>query len=473
MNNNNNNINEQYKEFKKVYRYRPIAFFRNVLKFEPSLQQRRILVKAVKPDARVAVKSATGTGKTFLAAGFSLHQLLCEDSIKILCTAPSAGQLSRGMIAEIVHLHRCLPKFLGDLLTVQTEKVFVKSLPDNFCSFVSTDTKNKESLAGLHAKKVVIINDEASAITDDAYDTLLGNLTTNGSSMLQISNPVRPDGKFRNLWKNKKMEKIWHLFTLDAFGSPFISQKWIDHVKLEYGEDSDMYRMRVLGEFPRVAEDIFFDADIVDESMIGTKNVRVPSYAGSKKIMGIDVARFGSDQTVFCTRQGGIITDLVTYNHLDTEQVAMEAVDYYNLHDIDVICVDGIGLGAGVVDKLKHLGLPVIDVVVSEAATDPKTYYNMRSQLYGEFRQWLNNGGKLPNNQSLADQLMTIRYGYNKKMQLQIVSKLDLKRRYKVPSPDMVDAITLTFYEAWANFLVPGAGENNTPLPEEDSGYEW
>lgn len=465
-------LNEKYREFKRIYRYKPIAFFRNVLKKEPSLQQRRVLVKAVKPDARVAVKSATGTGKTFLAAGLILHQLLCEDSIKILSTAPSAGQLSRGMIAEVINLHRDLPKFLGDLLEIQTEKIFVKALPDNFCSFVSTDTKNKESLAGLHAKKVMIINDEASATTDEAYNTLLGNLTTAGSSMIQISNPVRPDGKFRALWKNKKMASIWHLFTLDALGSPFISKKWIEHIEIEYGKDSDMYRMRVLGEFPRVAEDIFFDAEAVESSMMSDDRM-IGTYSGSKKIMGIDVARFGSDSTVFCTRQGGVVKDISVYHGLDTEEVAMEAVEYFQMHNINVICVDGIGLGAGVVDKLKHLGKPVVDVVVSEAATDPKTYYNMRSQLYGEFRQWINNNGSLPNNQDLAEQLMSIRYGYNKKMQLQIISKLDLKRRYQAASPDIVDSIMLTFYEAWANFQVPGAGENNTPVPIVKSGYVW
>ena len=453
MSRNDESMNEKYKRLKKVYRGRPIAFFRNILRYKLSKQQQRIIVKAIRMNARIAVKSATGTGKTFLMAGMILHQLICEDDIKILATAPSAGQLTRGLKAEVKKLYSKMPDWLQDTLLVQTDQIVVNSIPSNFCSFVSADTDNQESLAGVHARKVIIINDEASALSDTAYDTLIGNLTTDGSGMIQISNPVRSEGKFRNLWKNPKMKGLWDLFTLDAFGSPFISKKWIEEIKQSYGEDSDMYRMRVLGEFPRIAEDIFFNSDSIESAM---NNFLSPgAYQLHKKIMGVDVARFGSDKTVFVIRQGPMIVDYVEFSGLNTQEVAAEAMTYFNHHKATVICVDGIGVGAGVVDRLKELQLPTIDVVVNEKATDSRTYFNMRSQLYGEMKMWLENGACIPDSRELAEQLSSIRYGYNKKLQVQLISKIDLKKRYKVPSPDIVDAIMLTFYEAWASYNVP------------------
>ena len=446
-------LNEQFLNFKKAYKNKPISFFENVLKMKLTFQQKKIVVKAIKLSARVAVRSGTGTGKTTICAGIILHQLLVTNSIKIMATAPSAGQLKRGLKSEVKKLHRRMPEWAQSLLIIQNDQVVVKGIPDNFCSFVSADTDNQESLAGVHAGKVIVINDEASALTDSAYDTLKGNLTTEGSSMIQISNPVRSDGKFRNLWRNKGTKSLWQLFTLSGLDSPLVSKKYIQEVADEYGVDSDMYRMRVLGFFPKVSESMFFNSDSIESAM--GRIIPANNYHLMKKIMGVDVARFGNDNTVFVIRQGPMILDAVTYHGKNTVEVAMLAAEFYHKHGASIICVDGCGVGAGVVDNLQTLDLPVADIVSNVAATDPRTYVNMRAQLYGETKVWLENDASIPDTQEVYDQFSCIRYGLTNKMQVQMTSKADLIKRFKSVSPDIVDAIIYTFYEAWANFNTP------------------
>ena len=452
-------VNDKYKKFKELYRNKPALYFQNVLGLRLSVQQQKVLASMNRKATRTAVKSATGTGKTFLCAGYILHQLHCEDDIKMLGTAPSSGQLKRGLKAEVRKLHRKIIPALRDLITIQSEQAVVTGLEENFCSFVSADTDNQESLAGLHAKKVVVINDEASALTDKANDTLMGNLTTPGSGMINISNPVRPDGKFRDLFRNKELQKIWSLHTLDAFGSPFISPSWIKEIEATYGLDSDMYKTRVLGNFPSLSEDLFFLSDSIESAIDRVISPNV--YGTHRRRMGLDVARFGKDKTVFSMRQGPSVTDVTCHEKLNTEEVAALAVSYANQHGAQDIYVDGIGVGAGVVDKLKVLSKSgalkarVHDVVVSQASTDPRTYYKMRSQLHGALKLWIENGASLPDVKGLKEQFESVRYGFNEKMQIQILSKKDLKHRYKVDSPDIVDSIMLTLYDECSGYTEP------------------
>lgn len=437
-------INTSIAKLLLLYKDNPIGFSRDIVGIELSKQQEALISLGVKDNARVACKSATGTGKTCVLALLVLHQLITQEDIKIIATSPSAGQLSRGLRSELGKLHRqMLPEFQS-LYRLTQEKIMVVGHDDvRYCSLVTGSAENKESLAGVHAKKVIILVDESSSISQEIYDTLIGNLTTDGSSLIQTSNPVRPTGPFANLWRNPENKKIWKLLTFTAFDSPNVSPEWIELVKTEYGEDSDFYRMRVLGKFPRASSETFISSHEIEAA--SSHVAPLTDYRHHAKVIGVDVARFGDDSSIFVLRQGSKVLDIKKFNGVDTMELTAHLCEYQHMHQASSLFIDAIGVGAGVFDRAKELGLPAVDVVVSSKPSDPKRYCNLRSELWGLMRDWLKNDADIPQDLELKEQLGSMQYGYNGKMQIQLLSKRDMKKRLKLQSPDIADALALTF----------------------------
>jgi len=443
------NKQEKFDALRLVYATKPCTFARDVLKITPDIQQYGLIEAGCGYETREAVKSATGTGKTCALAVIILHQLFIYSDIKIIATSPSAGQLDRGLIAEVAKLiNNIEDEEIRDMFVLMSDNVHIKGARKlQFCSFVTASAENKENLAGVHAEdKVIVIIDEASAISQDIYDTLVGNLTTKGCSMIQTSNPVRSSGPFKNLWDLPPEECIWNLHTFTAANSAHVSPRWVDMIRTEYGEDSDFYRMRVMGEFPRASSSTFIGNDIILAAM---ENLVPPSvYRNYPILVGADIARFGDDLTVFVVRQGPKILDIRTYSKLDTMQIASELLLYAREMRADKVFVDGIGVGAGVVDRCRQLGLNVVDVVVAARPSNPKEYSNLRSECWGNMRDWLRNGADIPkDNRKLRRQLESMQYSYNNKMQIQLMTKKDIKSKLGLESTDIPDAISLTFAE--------------------------
>lgn len=436
-------VNDKLAKLLLYYSDKPILFAKQVCNMQLTKQQEALITVAARYESRVACKSATGTGKTTTLAILIFHQLCTQPDCKIIATSPSAGQLERGLRSELEKIHNLMEPDFKDLFELMSDVIYVKGKKKTqFCSLVTGSASNKESLAGVHADKVLIVVDEASAISEEIYDTLVGNLTTAGSSLVQTSNPVRSSGPFYNLWANPENMKIWTLLTFTAFDAPRVADSWIELVKAEYGDDSDFYRMRVLGEFPKASSESFIRTADAEEAI---KHISLPGeYKHFPKVMGVDVARFGDDATVFVLRQGPKILDIEKIRGLDTMEVSARVVEYYHLHQPSTIYIDAIGIGAGVFDRCKELKLPVVDVIVSSKPNDPKRYSNLRSELWGLMREWLKNGADIPNDLELKNQLISMQYGYNSKMQIQLMSKRDLKKKLGLESPDIPDAISLT-----------------------------
>ena len=320
----------------------------------------------------------------------------------------------------------------------------------NFASLVTASVDSVENLAGGHAENYIIMADEASGISEEAFDILLGTLSTGkGGRFLQVSNPQRASGRFFEIFQRDL--GTWTKIYFSAYDSPNVNNEWIDEMKETYGDDSDIFRMRVLGQFPRVGVSQFISADDVEDAV--RNRLEYKDYINFPKLMGVDVARFGDDLTAIVIRQGPKIIDIKTYRGLDTMSVAAKVSEINSYHQCVNIFIDSIGVGAGTADRLRQLGLPVKDVVVSNKSTDPNTYSNLRAQLWGKLREWLSMGGAdIPieatdKEANLAAQLTSMEYGYNNKMQIQLLSKKDLKKMGHA-SPDIADALSFTFAEA-------------------------
>jgi len=208
--------------------------------------------------------------------------------------------------------------------------------------------------------------------------------------------------------------------------------------------------MRVLGQFPRIGVSQYISADSVEYALQNKIDLLV--YSNFPKIIGVDIARFGDDSTAMVCRQGPRLIDFKLYKGLDTMEVATKVAEFQNIHQSLGIYIDSIGVGAGTTDRCKQLNLPIKEVVVSSKSTEPNVYANLRAQLWGKMKEWLENGASLPKecahkDSNLAAQLTSMEYGYNNKMQIQLLSKKDLKKMGH-PSPDIADALSFTFLDS-------------------------
>ena len=413
-------------------------------------QQKDLVRLAADPNARVAVSSCTGSGKTSCMCMLTLLYLMILPDCRILVTAPTSNSLERVFRSEIEKWFRRLPAQIQDLFELTQRKIEYKTKTFvHFASLVTASVEQKEALQGGHSESYVVICDEASGVSEEAFDILLGTLSTgSGGRFILVSNPVRSSGRFYEIF-NRDLGS-WKKLYFSAFDSPNVNKGWIEEMEETYGTDSDLYRMRVLGQFPRVGVSQFISADTVEDAVRNTLDFR--AYNNFPKIMGVDVARFGDDLTVFVVRQGPKMVDFRTYKGLDTMEVSTKIAEYQAMQRCAGIYIDSIGVGAGVADRCRQLKLPIRDVVVSNKSTEPDVYCNLRSQLWGKMREWLDNGADIPREATeketnLAAQLTSMEYGYNNKSQIQLLSKKDLKR-LGYPSPDIADALSYTFLES-------------------------
>lgn len=217
-------------------------------------------------------------------------------------------------------------------------------------------------------------------------------------------------------------------------------QEWLE----DYGEDSDFFRVRVRGEFPRVSDTQFISGDTVLQAQ--ERDLQPNHFAMYPKIIGVDVARFGADQTVISLRQGPKVHWLKKYRNQDTMETASKVRDLFLAEgDVRAICVDAPGVGAGVVDRLNEWKMPVVAVEPAATAPNPKDYINVRSWLWGQAKEWLKTADIPAGDRELQDDYSTPQYGYDGKLRIQIESKKDMKAR-GMSSPDSADSINLTFH---------------------------
>lgn len=161
--------------------------------------------------------------------------------------------------------------------------------------------------------------------------------------------------------------------------------------------------------------------------------------------MGVDVARYGDDKSVIVLRQGAKLLDINTYRELDTMELSAVVQDKFRGNGkITSIVIDSVGVGAGVADRLKQLGLPITEFNAGAKSSNSRAYFNLRAEMYDLVKEWLRTGD-IPKDQELEDELRSIHYGYNLRSQLQLMTKADMKRLGH-HSPDIVDALTFTMY---------------------------
>ena len=196
------------------------------------------------------------------------------------------------------------------------------------------------------------------------------------------------------------------------------------------------------GEFPRAGSAQFIASDVV----AACRKYKATGYEALPKVLSVDVARFGDDQTVIGIRQGTQVPDPGKYRGKDTVWTAEKVIEFIGQHKPDATVVDGDGLGAGVIDNLNHRGYSarLFEFHGGASANDGAAFYNRRAEVWGSVRNWLMDGAEIPDDPELETDLTAPEYGFSNKQQIQLEKKEDMKKR-GLASPDCGDCLAMTF----------------------------
>ena len=457
-------------DFITRYHKAPVDFCVNVLGIHPDPPQAQFLEDIAAGERHISIRSGHGTGKSASLAMAATWFACTRINYKVVMTAPTAPQLYDALWAETRMYFRRLPAVLRDLFEIKAERIELKAAPEE--GFISVRTSSKErpeALAGIHADWVLLIADEASGIPPEIFESAVGSMSGEQACTVLTGNPTRLSGLFYRSHHDLKGE--WLTYAWSSLVSPRVTQQFIDTILKTYGEDSNQYRVRVLGEFPLTDDDTLIARPKVEAAM--ARDIIVDP--GGTRYWALDVARFGSDSSVLGERIGNVVTWLESKSNLNTMNTAGWVKKKYDeTPDTEkprIILIDVIGVGAGVVDRLLELGLPVRGVNVAESAMVFSDGSRLRDQLWLDMKQWLESDlAVLPQDRALTEELVSPTYAFMSNGKLKVESKEAMKRR-GVKSPDKADCIALTFAEEPAMLSQGRPVKSGQPLKRKLIGY--
>ena len=406
----------------------PLDFARDVLGVELWEKQKEVS-SALQDNRRVAVKSGNGLGKDYCAAVAVLWFLYCHDPAIVLSTAPTFRQVRHVLWRQIRRLHRLAPDILGGkVLDTRWELA-----EDRYAIGLSADTADQ--FQGFHSPNMFIVVDEAEGVSDEIYEAVESVMTSASPRLLLIGNPTTVTGAFRRAFYQER--RLYYTVTISALDSPNVkaekvlisgltTAEWVEERRETWGENNPIYRARILGEFPDEANE---------------------AVETEETVLAVDVARFGSDRSVILRRRGNRVEDNQTFQKLDTMQLAGWVVAAIKECPPDRMYIDEIGVGAGVVDRLREQGFNVRGINVARRARQETIFTNTRSEGYWKLRElFASRQIRIPRDSQLMGELAALRYSYDSQGRIYLESKEAMRGR-GLPSPDKADALMLAFVE--------------------------
>jgi len=434
----------------------PAGFAAHVLGAKPTAQQLDASAQLV-ARRRVSIRSGHGTGKSTFMAWSVLWFLASYWPCKVPCTAPTGHQLDDILWAEIAKwlgvMRDRVPELAAEFEWKSGTVEMRKTPRESFAVARTSRPERPEALQGFHSENILFVLDEASGIPDEVFQVAEGALSTDGAFVLMAANPTRMDGYFYD--SHHKMRSRWAALHWNGEDSPMVSRDYIADMRMKYGEESAIYRIRVKGDFAGNPDGVI-PIDMIEAAI----NREVKPFG--EHVWGLDVARFGADRTALAKRQKNHMAEPIeAWQGKDTMQTAGMVKARYDAAKIkpEAIYVDVIGLGAGVVDRMKELNLPVFGVNVAESPSVNDKYNRKRDELWFKAREWFEaRDVYMVRDDALIAELTLPSYKLTSSGKIQVESKDDLKKR-GVISPDLADAFCLTFAQGipmkWSSWTKP------------------
>ena len=425
----------------------PVAFAEDICKFYPTAQQKQVLniiPQAIIDKKNIATKSGHGTGKTAIEAIIVLWFIWTRPNPKIIVTAPTQHQLFDVSWSELAKWHK--KSLIFDLFDWKKTSLSNTQYPEQW--FVVARTSNKaENMQGFHAENLLFMVDEASGVDYEILEAIEGSQTQEGSMIMMFGNPTQLSGGFFDAFNTKR--KFYYTFTFNSEESENVSDKWCEGISLKYGKDSDIYRVRVLGEFPTSEPDTLIPLDRVEKACMREMEREDTDKYNIVEI-GADIARFGDDETSIYSRVKNHIKEEKILRKRDLMTVVgaiVQVAHQYKGKDI-IINVDDTGLGGGVTDRLNELvdsgrlKAKINGVNNGSKAKDSDEYINCGTEMWFFMREKIQELS-IPDDNDLIGQLSSRKYKITSTGKNQLEPKDKMKER-GLASPDRADAVILT-----------------------------
>lgn len=398
---------------------------------------------------RIAVASGHGVGKSGLISMLVRWGLdTCEDT-RIVITANTEGQLLTKTSPEVAKWHNL--SITKDWFRATATKLAstVSGHTESWrADFVTWSENNTEAFAGLHnqGKRIIVVYDEASKIAEKVWEVTLGALTDEYTEIIWLAfgNPTVNTGSFRECFGRQR--HLWKTRQIDSRDVEGTNKAYLDELVESYGVDSDIVKVRVRGMFPSASSMQFIASDVVEAA----RNRLFRIEPTDPIVMGVDVARFGDDASTIYFRVGrGMLKPPIRLRGVDTMTLAARVAEEARQVGADAVCVDEGGIGAGVVDRLRQLNVPVYGIQFGSKPLgavnlgEGVKVANRRAEMWAIMREWLK-GGSIPDDDTLGQDLIGVEYSFNANDEILLEKKEHMKKR-GLASPDDGDGLALTF----------------------------
>ena len=443
-------------EISQAYFDRPVEFAHDFfVKYHPTIKSldrnETELILSIANDQRTTCRSGTGTGKTTGLALSSAWYLFTRPLSLVVVTGPKFQQIKDTFWGEFQRWMLFSP--IGPAYLIGADKIrmafashlFPGSQADMW-AIIARTCAEKQNMAGLHADYSLFLCDEASGIDDGVYEAIEGNLTKRDNKICLTGQPALTRGYFFD--SHHRDIDDWRPLHFNSETSEIADKNYCARMKRKYGEHSDIYRVRVLGEFPSGNPEAFIQYEL-------GVSATLRKIAGTGPFeLGVDVARFGDDLTTICIRQGNHTFPIKIFSRLDCVQVAARVIDCVREHrrltdyqGAVKVKVDDTGVGGGVTDILrrheKSDKLIIVPINFGSSPRDGK-YADMASKLWGEFRDQLPYVELPDDDDILLEEITTRRQEPHSGGLIKVESKDRFKSDYD-RSPDRADSLILAY----------------------------
>jgi phage terminase large subunit len=421
-----------------LYRNDPVKYFEDRLGVRNLWGGEKAILQAI-PRAidgkikKIVVPSGHSLGKDFTCAGLVPYFLETYGPCLVITTAPTDRQVNKIMWGEIAnHYNRAPGKLIGELLTQE-----IKVTPD--CYAIGFTTKETGAaigkFQGFHSPRVFVIASEAQAIDDKVYEQIDAILTGDIGLLIEIGNPLRATGQFARDIADRKNNIVIELSCLanpnyinkKAMVPGLCSYEWVEDKRRRWGEDDPRWAARVLGKVPKCSIDTIFNQALIDKMKLSlTKDTQV------RRGVAVDVGRFGDDETCIYGGTNGMVEHQDIYAGLSTTATASRSAIVNTKTRGNFIVVDADGVGSGTVDTLNDMAIAGVEIIELHSAGKPRDdqFENLRAEMWFTAKKRAEEGrASIPDDDMLIEELLEVKFFFNKRGKIQIELKEDVKER--------------------------------------------
>lgn len=298
---------------------------------------------------------------------------------------------------------------------------------------------NPDAMRGLRIDGAVI--DEVAQIKPQVWlDIIQPALSDRLGWAMFIGTPAGIN-LFSELFYKAEALPDWHAARFTVYDTHSLDPIEVDRLRRDMSETS--FAREYLCDFSAAGDDQLIS--LTDAEHGATRVYTTKDVEGAPRVLGVDPARFGDDRSVIMKRQGLQAFDPIVYRGIDNMELAARVAAHIEAWAPDAVFIDS-GAGAGVIDRLRQLEYDVIEVPFGGRAVNPNQFINRRSEMWWSMREWLEQGGAIPNDTSLKSEMATPIYWFDAAGRKVLESKDEIKKRLQGGgSPDLADALALTF----------------------------